>query len=145
MMEKRERGKRTASYLAKEGVVKISLMALGAAFEIAAILSSEVGKEIDQWEEGFSFCLGVYPKGPYMTAKKEGKNITFLGLEKVDPDVAILFKSLDSALLVFTGRIGTHIAGAEKRFFLHGNVEKAMKLNRALSMVQAFLFPKIIF
>lgn len=144
MSNKNPGDRKSAVYMAKEAVAATSLLALGTAFELASRLSVDIKKEIAQWEDGFTFCLGVHPDGPYMTARKEGNAVKFLGMDKIDPDVAIIFKNLDSALMVFTGGIGNATAGAQKRFAILGNVTLAMQLNRVLCLVQMFLLPGII-
>jgi len=128
----------------KRAVVRTSLLATGVTFELASRFSRDLKDEIADWPEGLVFTMGTLPSGPYMSVKKEGDRIRYLGAGMKDPDVAILFKNLDAALMVFTGQIGTPAAAAQHRFIVHGNISTSMKISRALSLVQMFLFPGFI-
>lgn len=144
MSESSEKKKFSAAYMAKYLVCKTSLLALGVTFELTSKYSEDLQRELENWREGIVFSLGVLPRGPYMTAIKEGGRIKYLGIGKKNPEVSILFKNLDAALFTFTGQMGTHTAGAQKRFIVHGNLTDTMKIARGMQWVQAFLFPSII-
>jgi hypothetical protein len=58
--------------------------------------------------------------------------------------MTFLFKNLDSALLVLTTQMSAHQALAESRILLHGQVSYGMELNRALAIVETYLFPQSI-
>ncbi len=137
--------KLSASYKTKRTVVQTSLLALATAFEILSKSSDELKAEIDDWEEGRVFALGVMPNGPVVTMKKEGGRIKFLGKGfKENPELVIYFKNIDSALLPLTGQMGAHIAFAQHRAILHGNVGEAIQVNRAMNIVQKYLMPGIV-
>lgn len=129
------------AYPLKKAVVSASLAALGAAFELTSKWSPELRAELADWDEGLIFRMGILPKGPYMAVKKEGDGVRWLGAGPDDPTVSILFKSVDDALLSFTGQIGTHTAVIEKRFIVHGNLADGMRISRALNLVQLYLMP----
>ncbi|HPM77083.1 MAG TPA: hypothetical protein PK961_08335 [bacterium] len=130
---------------AKQAVAKTSLVAVGVAFELAAKYSQDVRDEVATWRDNLVFAMGVLPNGPYITIQKTGHDqVKYLGSYMQMPDVAILFKNFDCALMVFTGQMGTHIAAAERRFIIRGNIGETMSINRALGIVQSFLFPGII-
>jgi hypothetical protein len=129
---------------AKRFLAATSLLAVGVAFELAAKFDPAVRREIAAWAEDEIFAMGVLPDGPMMSLQKVGDRVKFLGMGEAPSDVAILFKNVDAALLVFTGQIGTHIAAAEKRFIVRGDLTESMKISRTLSMVQAYLFPGLI-
>lgn len=135
---------KSPSYLAKQALAATSLFALGATFEVASKYAKDLQEEIADWEEGFTFSLGVLPDGPYMTARKEDGGIRFLGMGQKNADVSVLFKNLDCAVMVFTAQIGTHIAAAQKRFIVRGNLTQAMQLNRGMAITQTYLFPQIL-
>lgn len=129
---------------AKKFVAATALMAVGVAFELSSKWDEAIQHEIEDWTPGVTFAMGVLPDGPFMTVQKEGKHVRYIGLGRKDPDVAICFKNLDAALLVFTGQIGTHLAAAEKRFLVQGDLTETVKISRTLSMVQAYVFPGLI-
>ncbi|MDP8225336.1 MAG: hypothetical protein P9L99_18385 [Candidatus Lernaella stagnicola] len=134
----------TATYHVKMFVAKTALLAMGAAFEIVSKLDPEVQREVADWADGEVFSMGILPHGPYISLVKEGSGVRYLGTGMKDPNVAILFKNLDAALLVFTGQIGTHTAAAEKRFIVIGDLAETMKISRTMGLVQAYLFPGFI-
>ena len=61
----------SASFKAKELVVKTSLLALGLCFEMVSRHSREMQDELGDWEEGRVVSLGVLPEGPSMAVRKE--------------------------------------------------------------------------
>ncbi|NLH47514.1 MAG: SCP2 sterol-binding domain-containing protein [Myxococcales bacterium] len=134
----------SVSHLAKSAVASSALVAVGVAFELAARYDPELREELSRWRNGEVFSMGILPKGPYISIRCANGEAQYLGLGMRDPDVAILFKNLDAAMLVFTGQIGTHTAAAEKRFIIRGNISESMKIARALSIVQAYVFPRFI-
>jgi hypothetical protein len=136
--------KLSLSYRVKESVVSTSLLALATAFEIVSKHSAELKAELAGWEEGRTFSLGVLPEGPAITLKKEGDRIIYLGKGEKNPGLKILFKNLDSALLPFTGQMGSHTAFIQHRAILHGNIGEAMQISRAMNMVQKYLMPGFI-
>lgn len=138
--------KLSAMFKIKESVVSISLLALGTAFEMVSKWDKELKAELEDWEEGRVFALAVWPNGPAATMKKEGGQIRYLGKGlKENPSVIIYFKNLDSAILPFTGQIGSHIAFTQHRGILHGDVGKGMQISRAMAIVQRYLMPGLVF
>ena len=88
--------------------------------------------------------MGVLPKGPYISLEKSGDRILYLGKGLISPDVTFLFKNLDSAVLVLTAQMSAHQAMAECRILLDGQVSYGMEMNRALAIVETYLFPQFI-
>ena len=133
--------------IAKRSLCATSLLALGTAFELVSQRVPELQAEIAGWEEGRTVSLGVSPAGPHMRIQKRGARITFLGMGLGSKDAgtaagtAILFKNLDSAVMVFAGLIGSHQAVAENRVAVHGSNRRAMEMTRAMAIVQTYLFP----
>lgn len=134
----------SVGYKLKKSVVSTSLLALATAFEIVSKHSPELKEELVDWEEGRVFSLGVLPDGPAITLKKVGDKLRYIGKGVKDPHLAIYFKNLDCALLPLTGQMGAHIAFAQHRAILHGNVAEAMQINRAMAIVQNYLMPGVI-
>ncbi|MBF0099529.1 MAG: SCP2 sterol-binding domain-containing protein [Desulfobacterales bacterium] len=129
----------------KYALIDTTLSVIAAAFEEVSALAPELKEEIAHWNEGRRFAIGVLPRGPYITMEKKGDRIRFVGKGQKKPDVTFIFKNLDSALLVFTAQISAHQAAAECRVLIDGNNAYAMELNRALAMVETYLFPAFIF
>lgn len=59
-------------------------------------------------------------------------------------DTCITFKSLETAFLVLTGRMGIAGAYAAHGFSLHGDIGTAMELTRCVDLAESYLFPKIM-
>jgi hypothetical protein len=128
----------------KRTVSQVSLLALGVVFELASRYVPEMKDEISSWEDGRRVAIGVMPSGPFITILKEGRAIHYLGRGLKDPELAILFKNLDSAVMIFTGQMGAPQAVAENRVVVHGSNVKAMEVTRAMAIVQTYLFPGFI-
>lgn len=129
---------------AKSITARISLLALGVTFELTSKYVKEMKQEIADWSEGHRITIGVLPKGPYMTIEKRGDRIHYLGMSKQNPNLSILFKNLDTAILIFTGQLGSPAAVAEQRVCIHGDNSQAMQATRAMAIVQTYLFPGLI-
>lgn len=129
---------------AKREACAITLAVFGRAFELVSERVPAFGREISTWEEGRRVAIGVLPEGPFMTIEKRGERIVYLGPGAQSPSVSILFKNLDSALLIFTGQLGAPYAMAENRVIVHGENAKAMQITRAMALVQTYLFPGLI-
>jgi hypothetical protein len=136
--------KLSTAYKVKEFYCQTTLKALGTAFELVSKWDPELQDEIADWEENLVFSMGILPNGPYMTAQREGRRVRYLGLGEKNPSVSILFKNMDSALMSFTGQIGTPGLAAQRRFLVKGSVSESIKVARGLEIVQKFLFPSII-
>ena len=139
------KAKLSLAYKTKESIVKTSLLALATAFEMVSKHAPEMKEELAGWKEGQAFSLGILPDGPAITLKKVGDEIKYMGKGIKDSDCVILFKNLDSAILPFTGQMGSHMAFVEHRAILHGSVAEAMQASRAMVIVQGYLMPGLIF
>lgn len=134
----------TIQSISKYELIDLTLTFIGVAFEEVSRRAPDLKGEISLWNEGRRCALGVLPKGPFMTLQKVDDRIRYLGKRKVDPHVSFLFKNLDSALLVLTAQMSAHQALAESRILLDGQVSYGMELNRALAIVETYLFPQFI-
>jgi len=132
-------------YKLKKLVAGTSLLALGTAFEIVSKCERNLRSELDDWEEGRTFSLGVIPDGPAMVLKKENGRIRYLGSCSDDADPKILFKNIDCALLPLTGMMSSDTAFVQHRAILHGRVGAAMEISRAMAIVQSYLLPGFMF
>lgn len=120
------------------------LSVLGPAFEEVGKRVPEFKKEIETWEDGRRFAIGVLPNGPNITLEKRGDMVRYLGKGLLRPDISLLFKNLDSALLVLLPIMGTHQAMAEGRVLVYGDLGQTMEANRAVTVVLKYLLPGIL-
>jgi hypothetical protein len=132
------------THKAKVAVAATGLVALGVAFEILSRHSAEMQREIEPWNDGRTFSLGVLPAGPAIAVRKEAGRLIFLGRGEHDAPLRILFKTLDSALLVLTGQMASHTAFAEHRILVHGPIDETAQANRAMAIVVKYLFPGVM-
>ena len=132
---------RRSGVAGKRALCKGALLGLAAVFELASRYVVEMQREIADWSEGRRVTIGVLPSGPHITIEKRGDRIVYVGPDPGDASVSILFKNLDSAILVFTGQIGAPWAVAENRVCVHGSNAEAIQVTRAMAIVQTYLFP----
>jgi len=137
----REVWKMSSGYMIKKSVVSTSLLALGVSFDLLSRYSQDMKDEIADWDEGMKVCLGVLPDGPYIAIQKSGDRLKYLGKGHHDARLKILFKNMDSALMMLTGQMGAHTGFAQHRAIVHGSIGEAMMANRAMALVTKFLFP----
>ena len=125
-------------------VIRIVIFVLGRGFQSIAARDEEVKREVESWEESFAILFEVLPKGPYLLLQKQNGKLKYLGLQRGEADLAVSFKTLGSAFLIFTGQMGTPQGYAEHRMSVKGDLAKAMSLIRCLNLVEFYLFPGFI-
>ena len=128
----------------KHMVAALSLFSLGRSFQAAAALDPDLKNEIEAWPEGFTVVMKVMPAGPAMVVSKSRGKLIYRGGRPQNGDLTVMFKNLESALRVLTAVMGTHIAFAQHRITVQGDLALAMSLTRCLNIVQAYLFPRFI-
>ncbi len=126
---------------AQKAIVTALLFFMGRAMPAIAQKDEEVKKEIDQWEEGFSFLFEILPDGPYLAMEKKEGMLQFVGMERINADLIVSIKNIDSAFKMFTTQLSSHNAYAQHRMSLQGENDKALQLIRCLNIVQFLLFP----
>ncbi len=133
-----------AVYQTKATVAATALVALGVSFELLSRHSDELKAELEDWDEGRTFSLGILPHGPAIAVRHEGGRLVYLGRGDHEAPIKILFKNVDGALLVLTGQLAAHTAFAERRAIVHGPLDSVMEANRAMAIVVKYLFPGIM-
>ncbi len=137
-------GYQTLERFMKYTYVAISLRVFGAAFDAVTSTSPECRKELSDWEEGRRVALGVLPFGPHVTLEKKNGVVKMIGTGLKDPHVSILFKNLDSAMMVYTTYMGVVQASGENRALIKGDNGKAMEVLRILDIIMIYLLPRIV-
>ncbi len=124
-------------------VSKIVLFFLFKGFKVTYKYDENVRKEIDSLQDGFTAAIDTGEKDIKLIIRKKDNKI--IRLKQVEnADIEIVFKSIDVAFRMFTGRLGVSRAYAEHRFTLKGEIAQAMCLVRCIDIVEAYLFPKLI-
>lgn len=104
-----------------------------------------IQKEIDRWPEGMTYAIRCSTQGPSLYFRKnDGKLMRLNPRIQKQYDTCITFKSLETAFLVLTGRMGIAGAYAAHGFSLHGDIGTAMELTRCVDLAESYLFPKIM-
>ena len=135
--------KRKMIWQTKVLISRIVLFFLYRGFKIVNKLEPKVYKETANWKEGYTIKIQTCTNGPSLVLKKGHNNIVKLKQEQ-KCDLEIVFKNLDTAFLLLTGRLGIAKAYCEHRFLLKGNIMEAMSLVRCLDIVETYLFPRFI-
>lgn len=125
----------------KTAYAHVAMRVLGPAFEVVSGLAPECRAELKSWPEGIRISIGVLPAGPSMTVEKRGERLVYLGTGDKAAQVSILFKNLDSAMLVLTLYMGTVQAYNEGRLFARGDNTMSVATVRILDQVEAYLVP----
>ena len=129
----------------KRLVTHISLLAFGMSFELLSKIDPQVREECKAWPDGWRFRLGVLPEGPAVNLVKQAGRMVCMGMGvERDVDLAVMFKNVDSCLLVFLGMIGSPTAFAEHRAVCHGSIQQAMQVSRAMDIITLYLFPRLV-
>ncbi len=136
--------KLSLSYRGKEALVKTSLIALATTFEIVSAGSEEMQAELEDWDAGRVFSIGVLPDGPAVCIMKQGPRLVYMGQGHQNSRLKILFKNMDSAVMLMTGWLASHMAFAQHRAIVHGSVKEAVEANRVMAVAQKFLFPGLV-
>lgn len=135
--------KRKMIWQTKVLISRIVLFFLYRGFKIVNKLEPKVYKETSNWKEGYTIKIQTCTNGPSLLLEKKNNGIAKLKQEQ-KCDLEIIFKNLDTAFLLLTGRLGIAKAYCEHRFLLKGNIMEAMSLVRCLDIVETYLFPRFI-
>lgn len=125
----------------KKIIVSVVMQFLYRGMKVLYNDDKRIKQELDGWNEDKVICLKV-SNGPSITIR-----YTYLhGLKKTKEkaDITIIFKSIDTAFLVFTGMMSVKQAYIEHRFSLKGDVYESMRFVRCVDLVETYLFPRFM-
>lgn len=125
----------------KKFIIWVVMQFLYRGLKVLYMKDKRVQNELDGWNQDMVIQLKVM-HGPCMTMK-----YSYLqGIKKSheSADIIITFKSVDCALLVFTGFMSVQQAYLEHRFILKGNIHESMRLVRCIDLVEIYLFPRFM-
>lgn len=106
-------------------------------------LDSRVARELERLADGSSYAVHASASGPHLYV--EWKDAELRRLPDLEPaGCAIDIKSMPLAFSLFTGQMGLAQGYARHAFSVAGDVSDVMKLARLISLVEAYLFPKLI-
>lgn len=129
----------------KKFVVNIGFKLLGKGLVSCSKIEKAVQEEIEFYEDGFIIELKVFNTDTKVAVEKIGNRFKYLGSKNNrTPDLSVIFKSYEAALLLVLGQIGVHEGYAQHRFIAKGDLIDSMPFIRILYYVEAYLFPKFI-
>ena len=129
----------------KKFIVSFGFKLLGKGLVSVSKIEEAVKEELRFYEDGFVLELKVFNTDTKVAVKKVGDEFKYLGSKyDITPDLSVIFKSYEGALLLVLGQIGVYEGYAQHRFIVEGDFIKCMPLVRILYYVEAYLFPKFI-
>ncbi len=129
----------------KPFVARIGLKFLGRGLVSCSKIETEIQKELEFYDDGFIIELKIFNTNTKIAVEKLGDKFKYLGSKYMKtPDLSIIFKSYEGALLLILGRIGVYEGYAQHRFIVKGDIIGSMPFIRILYYVEAYLFPKSI-
>ena len=129
----------------KKIIVNLGFKLLGKGLVSVSKIEEAVKEELRFYEEGFVLEMKVFNTDTKVAVKKMGNEFKYLGSKyDITPDISVIFKSYEGALLLVLGQIGVYEGYAQHRFIVKGDFIKGMPLVRILYYVEAYLFPKFI-
>ncbi|QNM06111.1 hypothetical protein [Qiania dongpingensis] len=135
------------SLAVKKGISAVILHFLFYGLEMLNQKEEKVRTEIGDWEEGFTFGIGMGEKAPALYMRKEERRLVRLPAAETsseDMDLMIRFKSVDAAFAVMSGQIGVAGSYARHGFMLKGDIARAMSVVRCMDLAEAYLFPRFL-
>ncbi len=125
----------------KKIIIWVVLQFLYRGMKVLYKLDYRMKEELDGWRENKTLCIQIM-NGPSITMTYTYRQ----GLQKTHqtPDITIVFKSVHTAFLVFTGMMSVKQAYLEHRFSLKGDVYESMRFVRCVDLVETYLFPRFM-
>jgi len=143
-IEKKYRDIRPGRKWFKEIVISIVFFVLGKALKATVLLDDEARKELEPIPDGFTVQFAVAPSGPYMALQKKDGLLTYLGLKKINADLAMIFKNTEPAFRMLTAQKSFPQVYCDGSLGVNGDLIVSMIFYRLSNIVQFYLWPKII-
>lgn len=129
----------------KKLVVNVGFKLLGKGLVSCSKIEHAVKEELKFYEDGFTIELKVFNTDTKVAVQKMGDEFKYIGSKyNTIPDLSVIFKSYEGALLLVLGQIGVYKGYAQHRFIVKGDLIESMPFIRILYYVEAYLFPRFI-
>lgn len=130
----------------KRRYVALMMDVIGRSLEAASQVDKVIRNEVAHLPDRLMFEMRVLPTGPALVmVKTEDGHLRYLGGRAPrKADVAVKFKHLQHAFLVFSFQESTARSFANDRVLLDGEIAYAMKLVRCLNRMESLILPKVI-
>jgi hypothetical protein len=126
----------------KRAFVKVVFALLGKAVKACYALDSRIKIEFDELPDNTVIKMSVLPMGPSVVFKKEYSAVSVMKDYGGKPDLHIVFKNIESAILSM-GLINVQQSYAESRFIMYGDMALGTAFVRIMNIVEAYLYPRI--
>ncbi|WBW94764.1 hypothetical protein [Oceanirhabdus sp. W0125-5] len=133
--------------MVKKFIISLVLKIIGKVLVYLYKKDDETYSNLMEFTNGESFKIKVANLNIFLQIlikDKSTRKMEVIKTNKNDCDIEIIFKNINYAFKVFTGRKSIDQAYIERAFILKGDIPKTMGLVRALYIVEYLLFPKLI-
>lgn len=130
---------------AQKAYVALMMDTIARALVSASQVDGELKDEVAGFPADFILQMIVLPKGSSFTLQVQAdKSLKRLENFTGKPDLAVKFKHLTHAFLVFSFQESTSRAFANDRMIADGEVSYAIRLVRCLNKLEALILPKMV-
>ena len=131
----------------KQRYLAVMLWFFGRAVQAVSRVDREAENEVAQLPEGFTFSLGIAPRGPFLVLRKDARGrLKYLGGDpsgkKIDLRQDLKHASL--AMLLFTFQENTIVSATRDRMSGHGELFNAGPMIRIFNIVNVYLLPGFV-
>jgi len=128
----------------KKALLNVILQVLYRTMRVLEKRDTNVAGDMAQLPEGacVRICAGMGSDAPQLTVMRRNGRLVKAAAD-ARADIEIVFKSISSALRVFTGCESIGRAYCQHRFVLTGNINETMCLVRAIETAEGYLFPRV--
>ena len=123
----------------KKLIVNIGFKLLGKGLVSCSKIEKAVQEELKFYEDGFIIELKVFNTDTKVAVKKVDNRFKYLGSKNnKTPDLSVVFKSYEGALLLILGQIAVYEGYVQHRFIAKGDLIDSMPFIRILYYVEAY-------
>lgn len=138
-----DQSKRNATFERK--YVTLMMGVVGRSLVSASQVDAEIRREIAALPVGYTVQMMVMPGGPsFTTAVTDDHTLRLLRGFTGKADLAVRFKHVTHAFLVFSFQEGTARAFAHDRMYVDGDISDALRVVRCLSRMEVLILPKFV-
>jgi len=130
---------------AQKAYVALMMDTIARALVFASQVDGELKNEFSGFPANFVIQMIVLPNGSHFNLQVQAdKSLVRLDHFEGKPDLAVKFKHVSHAFLVFSFQESTSRAFANDRMIADGEVSYAIRLVRCLNKLEALILPKLV-
>ncbi len=127
----------------KKFMLKTILYIFGKAMSTMPSISKRARQEVGKLDD-LTVKMVVRDKGPSITLKKNGNQISFLGADSDNPEITFFFRNTDNAYSIFTARTSIHHATSYRKVAVNGGLANTIIITRLMYLAEELLFPSFL-